>query len=90
MTPETAEKKAIKDYLDLKDYFHFPILQGIAAYKGLPDRFLIKDGVCYALEIKTGKKSRQSEYQKEFQKNWERAGGEYILGGIDEVIKAIK
>jgi len=85
MTPETAEKKAIKDYLDLKHIFHFPIMQGLGCAKGLPDRFAIKDGIVYAIEVKVNNK--QSAHQQEFQKNWEVAGGIYILGGLDEVMK---
>jgi hypothetical protein len=89
MTPETAEKHLIKDYLDAKGIFNFPIMQGVASYKGLPDRFAIKNGVCYALEIKSSK-GYQSEAQREFQELWEANGGVYILGGIDEILKKIK
>jgi hypothetical protein len=90
-TPETREKQAIKEYLSLRGYFHFPITQGLGAYRGIPDRIAVKNGKVYAVEIKavgkSGKRSPQSEHQKIFQADWERAGGVYILGGIDEVMK---
>ena len=88
-TPENNEKKVIKDYLDIKGIFHFPIMQGLGSAKGLPDRFAIRKGKVYAIEIKSGI-GKQSEWQKWFQLNWEAEGGIYILGGIDEVMKIIK
>lgn len=88
-TPETAEKQAIKQYLDLKNYFHFPLLQGLASFKGLPDRIAIRGGKVYAIEVKTGR-GKQSQHQKDFQLLWESAGGIYIIGGIDSIMRIIK
>lgn len=89
MTPETAEKNAIKQYLNLKGIFWYYNLQTLGSFKGVPDLTFIKDGTTVQCEVKTPK-GRQSDYQKEFQKNWEANGGVYILGGIDEVLKYIK
>lgn len=77
MTPETALKHQIKDYLDLKGIFHFPILQGLGAAKGIPDRIAVKDGMIYAIEVKAPK-GRMSPAQFEFCAKVRRAGGVYV------------
>ncbi|MFW5887701.1 MAG: VRR-NUC domain-containing protein [Bacteriovoracia bacterium] len=75
---ENDVKRVVKDYLSVKGWYHFYILQGMGAFKGIPDIIAIKNGRVLFLEIKkpTGK---QSEHQKEFQKNIEHQGGEYVL-----------
>ena len=85
-TPETIIKNQIKSYLDVIGVFHFPIMQGMGSYKGIPDRLAIKEGVTYYIEIKSAT-GRQSEYQKEFQKKCEKAGGLYILARSVEDVK---
>lgn len=75
---ENDVKKQIKDYLDIKQYFHFHIMQGMGAYRGIPDRIALKDGRILFIEAKSPK-GRQSEHQKEFQRQVEKAGFEYIL-----------
>jgi hypothetical protein len=77
MTPETQLKSQIKDYLDLKGIFHFPILQGLGAAKGIPDRIAVKDGVVYGIEVKAPK-GRMSEHQQRFRDQLIAAGGQYI------------
>ena len=89
MTPETAEKQAIKDYLRIKGVFFYHNLAGLGCYPGLADITAIKDGEVYQIEVKAPG-GRQSAKQKEFQEKWEDAGGHYIVGGIDEVMAAIK
>ena len=89
MTPESAEKKAIKDYLNYQGIFFYHNLAGLGCFPGLPDLTAIKHGVVYQIEVKT-KKGKQSENQLAFQIDWEARGGTYILGGIDEVMKIIK
>lgn len=86
MTPETAEKNAIKDYLRMKGVFFYHNLAGLGVYPGIPDLTAIKNGSVYQIEVKA-KTGRQSERQKEFKRDWEQMGGVYILGGIDEVMK---
>ena len=75
---ENDIKRQIKDYLNAKGWFNFHVLQGLGAYKGIPDRIAIKDNRVLFIEVKkpTGK---QSENQKLFQDNVENQGGEYIL-----------
>ena len=90
MTPETAEKKAIRDYLRLKGAFVFHNLAGLGVYPGLADLTAIYKGKVYQIEVKAaGVKHKQSANQKQFQEDWEAQGGIYILGGIDEVMKKI-
>ena len=89
MTGETAEKKAIKQYLGYKGVFCYHNLAGLGCYPGLADLTCIFKGKVYQIEVKVGK-NKQSENQKIFQRDWEQAGGYYILGGLDEVMKIIR
>jgi ribulose bisphosphate carboxylase small subunit len=85
---ENDIKKQVKDWLSYKGYFHFHVLQGLGAYKGIPDIIAIKDNRVLFLEIKkpTGK---QSQYQKDFENNIKSQGGEYILVRcLEDLIKA--
>ncbi len=77
-TPETKLKRQCAEYLKWKHIFNFPILQGLGAYPGLPDRIAIENGKLIALEFKAAT-GRQSKHQEEFQKALELAGGEYIV-----------
>jgi hypothetical protein len=88
MTKETYEKKAIKDYLKLKGYFFYHNLAGLGVYPGIPDLTVIKNGKVYQIEVKC-KDGKQSDNQKEFEKNWGSQGGKYIIGGINEVMKKL-
>ena len=86
---ENDIKLQVKQYLSLKGYFHFHILQGLGAYKGIPDIIAIKNNRVLFLEIKrpTGK---QSEHQKQFQEDIEGQGGEYyIVRCLEDLIKII-
>ena len=85
MTPETAIKKQIKDYLDVKKIWYFYIVQGLGAYKGIPDLFVVYEGKTYALEIKT-EKGRLSEHQERFKEHYESNGGTYlVVRSIDDL-----
>ena len=86
---ENDVKHQVKDYLYLKGYFHFPILQGLGARKGIPDIIAIKNNRVLFLEIKSPK-GKQSEWQKQFQELIEGNGGEYyIVRSLDDLIKII-
>ena len=78
MTPETAIKKMVKQYLQIKGWFIFPLLAGLGAYKGISDMYAIKDGRGIWVEIKTPK-GKQSEHQIRFQADIESRGGEYLV-----------
>lgn len=88
-TPENIVKRQIKDYLWLRGWFNFPLMQGLGCYPGAPDRIAIKDGRVLFIEVKAPK-GNQSPYQKRFQKYTELSGGEYVLArSVDDVIKII-
>jgi Holliday junction resolvase len=78
MTPETAIKKQIKDYLKIKGWLCFYNLQGLGSYPGIPDLTAIKDGRVLQIEVKT-LKGKQSAKQVSFQADWEAFGGEYVV-----------
>ena len=87
-TEETEMKKAVKEYLRMRGVFFYHNLAGMGVYAGIPDITAISKGVAYGIEVKA-RKGKQSENQKQFQRDWEAAGGIYILGGIDEVMRII-
>lgn len=89
-TPENLVKEQIKDYLDIMSCFHFSILQGLGAYKGICDRIAIKDGKVLFIEVK-GPKGKLSNHQEEFKKNIEDAGGNYIAArSYEDIGKFVK
>ncbi|MEW6171296.1 MAG: hypothetical protein AB1472_07060, partial [Candidatus Omnitrophota bacterium] len=75
---ETDIKKQIKDYLNIKGWFNFPLLQGLGSYKGLPDMIACKDGQVLFIEAKTAT-GGQTEYQVLFQQKIEKVGCRYVL-----------
>lgn len=83
-TPETAEKHAVKEWLCLRGYFHFPLMAGMGAYPGAPDIVAIKNGQVYAIEVKKPG-GKQSPKQVNFQIDWELHGGKYIIGTFDDI-----
>lgn len=86
---ENDIKKQVKDYLSLKGYFHFYLLAGMGAYRGIPDIIAIKNNRVLFLEIKRPG-GKQSEYQKQFQLDIEGQGGEYyIVRCLEDIIKII-
>ena len=78
-------RRQVTDYLQLRQYFCFYVLQGLGAYKGIPDLIAVKNGRVLFIELKTPR-GRQSDYQRKFQANLEAAGGEYVLcRGVDDL-----
>jgi len=85
---ETEIQKQILDYLRLKKVFCYR--QNSGAFKtqsghfyrfgtaGSPDIIAVINGKYIGIEVKLPK-GRQSQSQKDFQKQLENAGGEYIL-----------
>lgn len=54
---------------------------------GSPEIICVIKGQFVGIEVKAPK-GKQSEYQKEFQRNLEKAGGRYILAlSLEDVIK---
>lgn len=85
---ETDIRRQVRDYLRIKGWFVFHILQGgVGVYRGITDLIAVKDGRVLFIELKTPR-GRQSEHQKKFQADLEAAGGEYILcRGADDLLK---
>ena len=82
---ETDIRRQVTDYLQLRQYFCFYVLQGLGAYKGIPDLIAVKNGRVLFIELKTPR-GRQSEYQRKFQADLEAHGGEYVLcRGVDDL-----
>lgn len=77
-TPENLVKKECNDWLDVMGFFHFPILQGLGAYKGIPDRIAMKDGVVLFIEYK-GPKGTMSSDQIQFASDTAISDCNYVL-----------
>ena len=89
MTPETQLKKAIKQFLTGFRIFHFPVLQGLGAHKGIADILGIYNGQFLAIEVKAPK-GRLSDYQKIFLDRVKAEGGIAITAYcIDDVINGL-
>lgn len=78
MTPETTAKKEIRDWLTWNGWFVFPILQGLGAYKGIPDLEAIKGGIVLFIEVKAPK-GKLSESQEKFKYDCINHKGHYIM-----------
>ena len=84
---ETDIRRQVRDYLRIRGWFVFHILQGLGCYLGVTDLIAVRDGRVLFIELKTPR-GRQSEYQRKFQADLEAAGGEYILCyGIDDLME---
>jgi hypothetical protein len=82
---ETDIKNQIKDRLNLKGIFSYPLLQGVGSYKGLPDRVMHYKGNVIYLEIKRPK-GKLSEFQWEFQSQCIRDNIDYwVVKSIEDM-----
>ena len=54
-TPENMIKKQVKDYLNVRGWYHFPILQQLGSYPGISDIIAIKNGRVLFIEVKSAK-----------------------------------
>ena len=75
---ESDIKKLTRDYMQIKGWFIFPILQSMGCYKGIADFIAIKASRVIFIETKKPG-GKQSQVQKEFQIFIEAHGGEYFL-----------
>ncbi len=86
---ENDIKTQVKQYLDLRGWYHFPILQGLGSFDGIPDRIAIKNGRTLYLEIKKPG-GKQSPGQVDFERNIKFQKGEYyLIDDLDSLIKII-
>ena len=84
---ETDIRRQVRDYLRIKGWFCFHVLQGLGCYLGVTDLIAVRDGRVIFIELKTAR-GRQSDYQRKFQADLEAAGGEYVLcRGVDDLLK---
>ena len=86
MTEETDLKAAVKQLLDLKGIFSYHLLQGLGAYKGLPDRVAHINGKVVYFEIKKPK-GKLSPYQETFMEQCFDDDIDYIvIRSLDDLI----
>ena len=82
---ESDIRRQVRDYLRVKGWFVFHVLQGLGCYLGVTDLIAVKDGRVLFIELKTAR-GRQSQHQKKFQSDLEAAGGEYVLcRGVEDL-----
>ena len=95
---ESETQKAILEWLDWKHIFHYRNNSGAFVdsnehfYRfgavGSPDIVFVVNGQYAGIEVEASK-GRQSDNQKEFQRQLEAAGGRYILAhSLDDVVNA--
>lgn len=96
LTPETLLKRAVRQYLGMTGWFCFPILQGIASYKGIPDIIACRKnstgayGQVLFIECKAPK-GKQSPDQIEFERRIKEAGCIYLLvRDVTDLMKEFK
>ena len=75
---EADIKQLTWDYMQIKGWFIFPILQSLGSYKGISDYIAIKAGRTVYIETKSPA-GEQRQGQKDFQADIEAHGGEYFL-----------
>lgn len=94
---ENHVKKSVKDLLNLKKIYNFPILQGMGCHPGIADIMAVGHKRCphcgyspaIAIECKT-QTGRQSPDQIIFEQNWVRSGAIYILArGPEDVVAGL-
>jgi len=99
---EKYTQKQILDYLEIKKIFHYRNNSGAMITNnngrrgflrfgavGSPDIICVINGIYVGIEVK-GDKGKQSENQKTFQENLEKAGGVYILAfSLEDVINGL-
>ncbi len=85
VTPETAVKQAVKQWLDLHGWRHWPNTAGMGVYPGLPDIEAIKDGRTVYIECKAPR-GKLSVGQERFRDLIEECGGTYlVVYGIEDL-----
>lgn len=86
VTPETATKNVVKQWLTLNGWSWWWHLQSIGTYPGLPDLEAIREGRVVYLEIKSPR-GKLSPAQEAFRDMITAAGGEYReVRSLDDVM----
>ena len=87
---ETHIKGQIKDYLNYCGIFNYHLLQGMGAYKGVPDRVMHYKGKVIYLEIKKPK-GKMSDNQIVFQSQCIEDGIDYwCVNSVEQLGEQIK
>ena len=87
---ENDIKRQVKNYLDVKGFFHFHILQGLGAFRGIPDMIAVRKGRVIFLEIKKPG-GKLSEHQQRFKETIRGAGGEYhVVRSLEDIMKILE
>ena len=88
-TEETAIKSQVKDYLRLRGIFFYYNLQGVGAFKGLPDMAMHFEGQVHHLEIKK-LKGVLSEHQQKFREQCELDGISYhVIRSLEDLMSIV-
>ena len=89
LTPETALKRAARDFLRLYGVWTFPVTAGMGSYPGIADRLGIYQGKPLAIEFKS-RLGRLTTYQEKFRQEWESRGGLYVTcKSIEDLAQAL-
>lgn len=84
---ETDIKLEVKDYLSARGIFSFHLLQGLGAYKGVPDRVAHYQSRVIYLEVKRPG-GKLSQGQKEFQEQCLLDGIEYaVITSFEDLVR---
>ena len=78
VTPETALKAGVKEWLSLHGWLHYPLAESRYGVKGLPDRIAVKNGRTVYIECKSPR-GELSEWQQVRQREITEAGALYLL-----------
>jgi len=87
-TPENLVKKQVRDYLRIRGWFVFPVMQGLGSYPGISDLIACKNGRVLFVECKAPR-GRLSTYQRRFKESIEASGCEYIEARGYEDVEAV-
>ena len=77
VTPESALKRACRDFMRVHGVWTFPLTAGMGSHPGAPDRIGIYQGKPLAIEFKS-RLGRLTAYQAQFKTDWESRGGLHI------------
>jgi len=84
---ESEVKAVIRDFLRWHGWYVVNIFQTLGCHPGIADLYAIKDGRHVWIEVKRPG-GRQSDAQKEFQRQIESHGGMYVLArGIKDLLE---
>lgn len=87
---ENDVRRVVRDYLRLRGWFVFHILQGLGSYKGTPDLIAVNSGRVLFIELKKPVGWKHSDPQKQFQKDIREHNGEYhLIKCLEDIIEVV-